>query len=656
MADGKKISELDEAQAIEDAHYFAITDGSETQKVAYSLIKNDIVDYSEYVGTATSPTVTPSEITGGHRLTIVDVNGTSTVDVIDGVDGVDGRDGIDAPNWGNTKQLIVRSFDTVADMQAATDLAVGMTCHTNGFHAVGDGGAASYAISDTGTANGMDVLACGELYAALIITETFVTPEQFGAYGDGTHDDASSLQRTIDYATAQGIKVEFSFGKTYSVSVGITIGAVDVCMNSPILYTGDGVAVTIGERTSNVVRHCYKVWAISNNSIYVTGSVGLQVYNAINCDFNIYTISGFEHGAMFSGYNRGFGYNYVNINTVHNCMYLITLRSDGTTGWCNENYFYNGRLYVNSGLSYSNSFIGITIDSERGYLANANTFENMSIEGAGICIHVIYGMFNKFNRIRSESATLVFKDENDSNWNYVNVSYGNVLVEASGPMDVIDGYKRNYQAFCMPVFDSGFLPSKSFSNDEQLWAGKDVCFMSAHGILRKLTSCVKYNDHIQITGKNIGVMVDTTRAKKFNVTAMPYNNSSWRVFVVCYDSNDEFITTGLKSNSDKSLYMSTSTISSVSCWVTGSNAVGETFFEVPSGCVRAFIGIIAATDICGFKILSDHLTCTIIGNKLTNGLDSIPTCEGRSGDFCPSSAADNVLGWLYNGTEWVAIS
>lgn len=42
-----------------------------------------------------SPTVTPSSITGGHRLTIVDVDGTSTVDVMDGVDGQDGSDGQD---------------------------------------------------------------------------------------------------------------------------------------------------------------------------------------------------------------------------------------------------------------------------------------------------------------------------------------------------------------------------------------------------------------------------------------------------------------------------------------------------------------------------------------------------------------------------------
>lgn len=43
----------------------------------------------------TSPVVSVSAITGGHRITITDVNGAKTVDVIDGSDGQDGTDGQD---------------------------------------------------------------------------------------------------------------------------------------------------------------------------------------------------------------------------------------------------------------------------------------------------------------------------------------------------------------------------------------------------------------------------------------------------------------------------------------------------------------------------------------------------------------------------------
>lgn len=91
----------------------------------------------------------------------------------------------------------VKAFDTVADMQSAT-LEAGNICHTNGFHAVSDGGAAFYKIAATGTTNGMDVLACDDVFANLVITESYVTPEMFGAWGDGIHDDTTVIQRMFD--------------------------------------------------------------------------------------------------------------------------------------------------------------------------------------------------------------------------------------------------------------------------------------------------------------------------------------------------------------------------------------------------------------------------------------------------------------------------
>lgn len=40
-----------------------------------------------------SPTISVSDITGGHRVTITDVNGTQSFDVLNGLDGVDGESG-----------------------------------------------------------------------------------------------------------------------------------------------------------------------------------------------------------------------------------------------------------------------------------------------------------------------------------------------------------------------------------------------------------------------------------------------------------------------------------------------------------------------------------------------------------------------------------
>lgn len=101
------------------------------------------------------------------------------------------------------------TFDTVADMKSATNLVAGSYAQTLGYHAKNDGGASLYYISNSGTANEYNVIAVGSLYANLVNNAT-IRPEQFGAYGDYTHDDSTALQAVFDYAKV----VEFS-PKTY---------------------------------------------------------------------------------------------------------------------------------------------------------------------------------------------------------------------------------------------------------------------------------------------------------------------------------------------------------------------------------------------------------------------------------------------------------
>ena len=88
------------------------------------------------------------------------------------------------------------TFDTVAEMKTATNLVDGSYAQTLGFHSVNDGGGALYKITDTGTANEMDVIAIDDLRASLILGE-HANVMQFGAYGDNTHDDSSVIQYVL---------------------------------------------------------------------------------------------------------------------------------------------------------------------------------------------------------------------------------------------------------------------------------------------------------------------------------------------------------------------------------------------------------------------------------------------------------------------------
>lgn len=88
--------------------------------------------------------------------------------------------------WGNSNRSLGGGSQLYATLQdAITDVAslnVGDYFETNGFRTSGDGGAARYLVSNTGTANGMDIvqLAAGKLAILQINQNREMYPEQFG--------------------------------------------------------------------------------------------------------------------------------------------------------------------------------------------------------------------------------------------------------------------------------------------------------------------------------------------------------------------------------------------------------------------------------------------------------------------------------------------
>ncbi len=61
-----------------------------------------VADFLQALGITdgVSPTVTVAIISGGHRITITDADGTKTIDVMDGATGADGSDGNDGADGG----------------------------------------------------------------------------------------------------------------------------------------------------------------------------------------------------------------------------------------------------------------------------------------------------------------------------------------------------------------------------------------------------------------------------------------------------------------------------------------------------------------------------------------------------------------------------
>ena len=219
------------------------------------------------------------------------------------------------------------TFDTVADMKLATNLVDGSFAQTLGFRAINDGGGAIYKISDSGTANEMDVIAIGDLYATLVDNKE-VNAKQFGCYGDGTHDDTTALQQAIDYASTNKCTLNLTDG-TYMIDA-----TVNLSMKSNVKM--------------NFVDA--KIKALPNDQ---TGYNVLNVIDCTNCVINDAVIEGerdehegvdgeFGYGVNIRGATSNITFNNL---TVSNCwgdgIFFYRTRVDGVD-YIPEGVYFNG--------------------------------------------------------------------------------------------------------------------------------------------------------------------------------------------------------------------------------------------------------------------------------------------------------------------------
>ena len=120
-----------------------------------------------------------------------------------------------------------KTYDTVAQMKADPGLLDGGVCRTLGYYIANDGGGAFYKIRTAAPASYYETLSNG-LFAELIV-ESVVTPEMFGAVGDGVADDTNALQNAISSDCCGCI-----VGKTYKITS-------EIALRSDLLIAGDGV-------------------------------------------------------------------------------------------------------------------------------------------------------------------------------------------------------------------------------------------------------------------------------------------------------------------------------------------------------------------------------------------------------------------------------
>ena len=117
------------------------------------------------------------------------------------------------------------TYDNVASMKLADNLVNGSKCATLGYYAVNDGGNAIYKIRNITNEDVIDEATIIALKDENLIAELIydnINVNQFGAYGDGIHDDTQAIQKAIDKSDEYNT-IEFCEKSIYLVSDTLTI-------------------------------------------------------------------------------------------------------------------------------------------------------------------------------------------------------------------------------------------------------------------------------------------------------------------------------------------------------------------------------------------------------------------------------------------------
>ncbi len=300
---------------------------------------------------------------------------------------------------GTTKAVpVLRIFDRLVSLQGDFDPATSTPNLTNSagasgylYHVTTSGGH-DFGAGTEYLVSGWDVLHDGRRFNVqrhFDHTNT-VTPQMFGAIGDGVTDDSTAIQAAANFCddflvttnanNLTGTKPTLYFPPaTYMTSETITVLAdIRVYMDGQLLYTGVDTTgcLVIGETGAYTRELDYRLQVYSNTiSDWANElNIGIRMINFDACTVFV-RARGFTIGAQAVGFGLGFAYNDVTFGRMVDNKYALDCTnstSRGSIGWCNENIFRNGRIACSSAFRLTTSRYGVRIGSLDGTNMNNN--------------------------------------------------------------------------------------------------------------------------------------------------------------------------------------------------------------------------------------------------------------------------------------------
>ena len=221
-----------------------------------------------------------------------------------------------------------------------------------------------------------------------------------------------------------------SDGRTYYLSHQVNMDSMeDINLNSEFRYNGKDKNISVFYISSSQRANFYIKKVIHNsgpggsnskNLINDTDNIiGVNIVNADDCYIKTDFIYCFNEGLRLSAINhQPFSYNKIYPGEIVDCNRGIRVFQD-TGGWANENYFYGGRLFIDTPAKRMGmkKVVAIHIEgagkSDTYNRVDALSFTDFCVEGYKSClgytIYVKNAAFCSFNRFRNEGGDYLIK-------------------------------------------------------------------------------------------------------------------------------------------------------------------------------------------------------------------------------------------------------
>lgn len=352
-----------------------------------------------------------------------------------------------------------KTYANVEHMKADTELTAGKLVRTEGYYSKTLGGGAYYDIVNTTEIN-VDNAKCIQLnnglYAKLYVINSTVSVNQFGAYGDGEHDDAGAIQLALNSGYNN---VSFENEK-YIINDFITIGNdnTNLLGNNTTIAMKNGFqfsksfdwAIFIGgtqdKQASNINLYNLK---IETNEIEFSRSDVVQIKlehlkncQIYNCEFLVPAIDGNKSRPTTNIWING---NSNNIS-IENCK-IINLSNSNVGG--------------NIWISDSNNTNIDTVKISNNYIEKSSHDETIGIWDGNIKNIVIEN--NEFN-IHEENVDI------PSDMNFTFGSNTGLLQNIEFSKNRVNCASRNYLVMISPSAESKSISIDS-NNIEYTFCG-----------------------------------------------------------------------------------------------------------------------------------------------------------------------------------------